>query len=69
MQSVIDVKDYLESEFHLTVSDFKCARSEDEQFAVRQRMSRTLRTAAETVSFDFAEHLLTFLSELEEVRL
>ena len=50
-----DHKNYLLQQYKLAISDFKTARSEDEQWNARKQMARIERTAFELYGKDLDE--------------
>lgn len=50
-------KEYIEEQYRLAVSDFKVARTEDEQWEARKTMARLEQLASENFGFSYSESL------------
>lgn len=59
-----DHKGYLLQQYKLAISDFKVARSEDEQWNARKQMARIERTAFELYGKDLDESFEEMKNEI-----
>lgn len=53
------VKDYFEQEYQQLIREWKCCRTEDEQWEIRRRMARLERTAAAVYGTQYSDDLHT----------
>lgn len=54
---MVDLRDYIMRDAGVLMSDFKCARSEDERHEARRGMLSLETLAAKLYGFDFADGL------------
>lgn len=55
---IIDVsKQYIETQYHLAVLDFRTAKNDNEQWAARKTMARLEAIAMQAYGYDYADQL------------
>lgn len=57
-------KSYLECEYKLAISNFKCAINEDEKWQARKEMAQLEKLAGEMYGFEFMDELHELIQEL-----
>jgi len=51
------IKEYLEIEYKKAILDFKCSRTEDDQWNARKELAKLERLASEKYGFEYADEL------------
>lgn len=58
------MKKYIEEQYKLAISDFKIAKTEDEQWQARKDMARIEALATEKYGFEYCDELQKLKSEI-----
>lgn len=64
-ERTVDQRGYLLGQYKLAISDFKCARDEDEQWNARKELANLERTATEMYGSSFCDELEKLKNEIK----
>lgn len=57
MEKILVEQKYIEEQYRIAFLDFKCAKTENEQWSCRKRMATLEHLAMVTYGFDYADKL------------